>query len=605
MRLAAALACLAFLLQTISASAFQQQPAAKGSIEGIVTRSGTGDPIPGARVTVSRIAGAFPAGVPLPPPPPPPPGRVAEGAYTQIVSTSATSPTGNSVLTDSQGRFAIRDLESGAYRVSVGANGYAKQEYGQRSGGQGIPVNVISGQSVSIGVSLTPAGSVSGRIRDNTGQPAVGLQVQVLRPAYNSNGQRSFLSAGSSRTDDRGEYRLFWITPGRYYVMASSSANGPVGALISSPNEMAADGIAPTYYPASIDISQAASIDVKPGADIGGVDVIVNRQPPYRIRGRLIDGRNGQIPASANISLTTPSPTGNITSSNNTQIYDGRDGTFEIQNVSPGPHIIRAALPNSSNTVTPGNAGTISAASQAVSGQVALNVMSDMDGVVVTMSPGVSIPGRLSLEATANTGPQGTNSLATYRVQLRPSDNGIVAATTVVLAMQSQAINADGTFRVDNIVPGEYRVFVAPLPPDVYVKQARFNQNDVLNSPMRFSLSDSGTLEVLLSSRGGQIAGSVLDERQRGVPSTLVVLIPDRQRDRIDLYKTSMSDANGLFSLRSIAPGDYHLFAWEALDPYAFFDPDVLKQFESKGKPVHIAESAKENVDVQMIPSEP
>jgi hypothetical protein len=368
---------------------------------------------------------------------------------------------------------------------------------------------------------------------------------------------------------------------------------------------MAADGIAPTFYPASIDISQATTIDVKPGADIGGVDVIVNRQAPYRIRGRLIDSRNGQIPASANISLITPSPTGSITSSNTTQIYDGRDGTFEIQNVSPGPHIVRATLPNSSNTVTPGNAGTISAASQNASGQVALNVASDLEGVVVTLSAGVSIPGRLSLEATANAGPQGTNSLATYRVQLRPSDNGLMGTSTVVLAMQSQAINGDGTFRVDNVVPGEYRVFVAPLPPDIYVKQARFNQNDVLNSPMRFSPSDSGTLEVLLSSRGGQIAGSVLDERQRGVPSILAVLIPDRQRDRIDLYKTSMSDANGLFSLRSVAPGDYHLFAWEALDSYAYFDPDVLKQFESKGTPVHIVESAKENIDVRVIPAEP
>jgi hypothetical protein len=46
MRLAAAVACLALLLETISASPLQQQPAAKGSIEGAVTRAGTGDPIP-------------------------------------------------------------------------------------------------------------------------------------------------------------------------------------------------------------------------------------------------------------------------------------------------------------------------------------------------------------------------------------------------------------------------------------------------------------------------------------------------------------------------------------------------------------------------------
>jgi hypothetical protein len=144
--------------------------------------------------------------------------------------------------------------------------------------------------------------------------------VQVLKPTYSGNGQRNFQSAGSSRTDDRGEYRLFWITPGRYFVMASSGANPNVGALISSPNEMAGDGIAPTFYPGAIDILQAATIDVKPGADIGGVDVIVNRQPSYRIRGRLIDGRNGQSPTAANVSLNTPLLTGGVSISHTPQL---------------------------------------------------------------------------------------------------------------------------------------------------------------------------------------------------------------------------------------------------------------------------------------------
>jgi hypothetical protein len=248
--------------------------------------------------------------------------------------------------------------------------------------------------------------------------------------------------------------------------------------------------------------------------------------------------------------------------------------------------------------VTPVNAGTISAASQSVSGQVALNVTSDLDGVVVTLSAGVSIPGRLALE-----GPE--NARIQYRVQLRPTDNGVMTTNVGVATPLSQPTSSDGTFRVDNVVPGEYRVSLAPLPPDVYVKQVRFNQNDVLDKPMQFSSSDSGTLEVLLSSHGGQIDGSVLDERQRGVPNTQAVLIPDRLRDRTDLYKTATTDTNGHFTLRGIAPGEYHLFSWEAIDPFAYFDPEVLKQFDSKGKPVHIAESAKEIVDVRMIPAEP
>ena len=612
MRLAVAGACLTFLSLTISTSALQQPPTAKGRIEGVVTRAGAGDPIPGARVTLTRMGGVLPVGTPLPPAPPPPPGRIADAATGQIVSTLSTESvrlssigSATSGLTDSQGRFVFRDLDAGAYRVSVGANGYAKQEYGQRTpGGQGTPVNLNSGQTVDIGILLTPAGSVSGRVRDNRGQPAVGIQVQLIRPTYNANGQRTFQSAGSSRTDDRGEYRLFWITPGRYFVMASSGGNPSVGALISSPNEMAGDGIAPTFYPGSIDISQAATVDVKPGGDIGGVDVIVNRQPSYRIRGRVVDVRNGQNPTAANISLNTPLLTGGINISNSVVSYDPRDGTFEIRDVSPGPHTIRTTLPNSLNTVTLANAGTISAASQAVFGQVSLNVMGDMDGVVVTLTAGVSIAGRLSVEEPDTPGTPGTGSLASYRVQLRPAASVIFAGAGSPQPL-SQPTSGDGVFRIDNVVPGEYLFAVAPLPLDFYVKQARFNQNDVLSKPMQFSSSDSGTLEVLLSSRGGQIDGTVSDERQRVIPNAQAVLIPDRQRDRIDLYKTAMSDAKGLFSLRGVAPGDYHLFAWEAIDPYSYFDPDVMKQFESKGRPIHIAESAKENVDVRVISAEP
>ena len=603
----ATVACLAVLIQMMSAAPLQQPAPAKGSIEGVVTRAGTGDPIPGARVTLTKTATTLPQSGPRGPLI-----VVEDPAYNQAISRLAESgritSAGSvfSVLTDSQGRFAIRELDAGAYRISAGANGYAKQEYGQRTaGGQGTAVNLNAGQTASVGISLTQAGSVSGRIRDNTGQPVTGMQVQLLKPTYNANGQRSFQSAGSSRSDDRGEYRLFWITPGRYLVMASSTANSNVGAVISSPNEMAGDSIAPTFYPGSADISQAVTIDVKPGADIGGVDVIVNRQPSYRIRGRLIDSRNGQAPITANVTLATPSLTGGISSSSPNQTYNGRDGMFDLRDVSPGPHILRASLPVSSNTVTLANAGTVSAASQAVYGQVLLNVTGDMDGVVLTLSSGVSISGRLAMEGPPTAGPQGQGSLTLYRVQLRPSDNGVLTSIPGGLMPQSQATNADGMFRIDSVASGEFRVSFAPLNQDVYLKQARFNQNDVLNKPMQFSSSDSGTLEVLLSSRGGQIDGMVTNERQQGVPSIEVVLIPDRQRDRGDLYKVATSDASGHFNLRGIAPGDYHLFAWEAIDPYAYFDPDLLKQYESKGKPVHIAESAKENIDVLMIPSEP
>src|SRR5882724_3650133 len=108
MKVPIAAACIALVLLALSASS--QQPAAKGSIEGAVTRAGTGEPIPGALVTL---------GVP---------------PVTSLAQmNTALGTTGLSVVADSQGKFVFKDLVPGAYRIKVGANGYARQEYGQKT----------------------------------------------------------------------------------------------------------------------------------------------------------------------------------------------------------------------------------------------------------------------------------------------------------------------------------------------------------------------------------------------------------------------------------------------------------------------------------------
>jgi hypothetical protein len=67
---------------------------------------------------------------------------------------------------------------------------------------------------------LTAAAIVTGRVRDTSGEPVPGLQVSLLRTIYNPNGQRSLTNVGNATTDDRGEYRIFCVPPGRYFLSA-------------------------------------------------------------------------------------------------------------------------------------------------------------------------------------------------------------------------------------------------------------------------------------------------------------------------------------------------------------------------------------------------
>jgi hypothetical protein len=166
----------------------------------------------------------------------------------------------------------------------------------------------------------------------------------------------------------------------------------------------------------------------------------------------------------------------------------------------------------------------------------------------------------------------------------------------------AQRPTADGSFTIDGVGPGEFIVGpVTGLAPGFYVKEARFNQADVLGQPLRVFSGGAGTFEIVLSAKAGNISGTVVDAAMRGTPGAQVVLVPERERKRTDLYKTAASDANGRFLFRGIPPGDYRLFGWEALESYAYFDPELLRRVESQGIPVHVTESTGNSVTLKII----
>ena len=50
------------------------------------------------------------------------------------------------------------------------------------------------------------------------------------------------------------------------------------------------------------------------------------------------------------------------------------------------------------------------------------------------------------------------------------------------------------------------------------------------------------------------------------------------------LVKSAITDQNGRFTFRGVSPGNYKIFAWEGLETNAYFDPEVLRQYEQQGK---------------------
>ena len=95
----------------------------------------------------------------------------------------------------------------------------------------------------------------------------------------------------------------------------------------------------------------------------------------------------------------------------------------------------------------------------------------------------------------------------------------------------------------------------------------------------------------------------VVNDRRQPVAGIEAVLVPARGPARIDLYKTAVTDSSGAFTFRGIPPGEYKVFAWEAIESFGYFDETLLRQSDLQGATVLIEESARERVEVRIIPA--
>jgi hypothetical protein len=576
------------LLQSLPALPKQQQVSPKASIEGVVARMGSGEPITGAEVTLRRETTAVPDATPT-----------ADPATTFQTSPSTSIP---SAASDRAGKFIFKDLDPGSYRILAARNGYVKQEFGQRvTGGQGTVVRLGEGQAMKdVAFRLTPAGNVSGHVRDFAGEPITGLRIQILRSAYDARGKRALQAVGSTRTDDRGEYRLYWVTPGHYYLNVGLG-NPDQRSEGSSPNEVAAKPYPTTYYPGTLDPSKASVLDVQPGVELNAIDFVLTQQELYRIRGTVIDTRTGQPPRNVEISIAPRQPDASFGFSVFNRTYNPGNGMFEFRNVAPGSYWVHATtVPDPDTPIAPNSAPRsvaelfVNLISSRPGAQAAVDVSgSDVENLVLTLTLGVSIHGRLSVDGQELSTLTGFDGIQVELMPTAPNED----------VQLPRPMPPDGVFSLENALLGEYRVTVAYPQRDVYVKEARFDSVDVLNQPLLISGPTSGTLNIVLSSKAGQIDGTLVNEQSRPVPGAQAVLVPDQSRQRIELYKIAVTDQNGHFTIQGIMPGEYKIFAWEAMEQFAYFDSDFLRQSEQKGTPVNISESSKVTAQVKVIPA--
>jgi hypothetical protein len=542
-------------------------------------------------------------------------------ARVELLPAGASTPA-DSIITDSEGRFSFPKVSPGSYRLVASRMGYVNAEYGQRQpNGPTLTLTLAPGQRLNnVVLTMAEGGVISGRATDN-GQP-VGIADVIALKMTDFNGQPALVGVLSAKTNDLGEYRIFWLPPGQYTVALDIKDQANASNLVVSAdgddeaflfrqrtgyryvlNRAIGAGTADnerhvmTFFPGTIDADRAVPVEVRAGAEASNININGST-----VAVRNVSGRVNGVPANpglqaAAVELVQTTIASGIANTRFAAPID-KDGKFLIQRVLPGPYQLVAAAAN----LLGGTAVEVGAA--------------DVNDLVVDLLPGLEVTGNIVIERQTPAGPD--PAMTSLRVVLRPEPITGVSVGSSALADGSFKIPASST--APGVPVGNYRVLVAPifigrtLPGQIsapiptplqnaYVKSIRLGDRDLINDTLRIERPIQDKLEIVIGTNPGALDGRVMTTRQQAAASVWVALLPDNKlKFKVD-HRFTSTDLEGRFKFDNVPPGDYQLYAWEDIEKLAWQEPRLMRPYESRGTAIHIDEGRKTTIEFAAIPS--
>ncbi|MBL0159376.1 MAG: carboxypeptidase regulatory-like domain-containing protein [Bryobacterales bacterium] len=228
-----------------------QQEVKKGAIEGVVLVETTREPVRRVQVV------AYPR-------------RTSAGP-----GATMGQPQSFTATTDAEGKFTIADLEPGDYFLNIQKQGFSIAR--RSTFASSMQIKVGQGETVKgLRYALLPQAVIAGKVLDDEGEPVQGAQVQALAQ-QNMRGRKSWLpSAQGVQTNDRGEFRLANLVPGKVILQVTAGYQSMM-AQEQARSGQPAMGYADTFYPGVTEPARAMQVELTAGAELTGYDVQLKR----------------------------------------------------------------------------------------------------------------------------------------------------------------------------------------------------------------------------------------------------------------------------------------------------------------------------------------
>jgi hypothetical protein len=501
----------------------------------------------------------------------------------QVRAMSMEGRGGGVTSTDAQGNYEIKELPAGRYNVSAMKGGFVQGQFGQRRPGEpGTPIDLSDGQTAEkVNFVLARGSVIAGRIYDDGGEPVSATQVAAVRYQFIS-GSRRLVPAGgegsTDRTDDQGNFRLFGLPPGDYYISASNRQNM---MMMPGMNNTEAEGFAPTYFPGTPNVSEATRVTVKAGQEMTGANFALIIARMARVRGRAINSRGE--PVNGAMMMMMPDEPMMVSMNMNNAMVAG-DGSFQFANVPPGRYNIQ---------VRP--SGMPSANSEFGAMKVVVG-NDDIDNLTITTSVGATARGVVVTD---------DGSVPTFRadqVSIFPSP---ADPMPMMVNPGQNRINDDFTFELTGL--SERRLIRANVGQNLgwYLKAVMLDSDDVTDSGVEFTPGRSyDGLQIIFSQKTTDLSGLVTDDRGKPVLDATVVIFPankDRWTYASRYVRSLRPDTNGKYNIKSLPPSeDYLIIAVQNLESGQGSDPDFLTRAREEALSFTLNEGETKSVDIKL-----
>jgi protocatechuate 3,4-dioxygenase beta subunit len=557
-----------------------------------------------------------------------PPGRQAKTGTGGLKGRIVANDTGNAVrraqvrisgpdigtktaLTDAQGRYEFKDLPAGRFNVSVSKSGFVTMSYGQsRPFEPGRPIELADAQKMDKADVSLPRGSVlAGRVVDEFGEAVAEAEVTAMRMQF-TNGKRKLVPSGrNGTTNDLGQFRIYGLPPGEYYVSATlrnmnsmvmdilgSGSGGPTGSNQNS-------GYAATYYPSTPTPGEAQRLALAVGQELASVDIQLQPVKLAKITGNAV-GSDGKPMSGAMVMLMPAMKDAMQFMPGGTSRTDA-NGNFTLNSVTPGEYslqvqslggMMQAAGANMSFTFRTSDGTSSQAADQREFAVATVNVAGeDITGMVVVGTRGAKAAGTITYGDGAK--PDGT---AGIRVMASPVD----VDSNPMPMFGGSNVKDTGAFEVEGLV-GQ-RIFRAlNLPKGWILKSVKVNGEDVTDKGVEFKPGeDVSGIDIELTSKTTSITGGVTDDKSQPLKDfTVVVFAEDQARWTLPQNRwtgSSRPDQDGRFKFSSLPPGAYYAIAVEYVAQGEWSDPEWLARAAKKATRFTLDEGGTKTLDLKL-----